>query len=668
MGAREDAASVAMNATDDLTDRVRATIFGSGDRFELLRKSDVQQTKKDSSSLANTASNDLSNIITSAASGFAMLDGTLTPPFDPATLYELLEHSNSLRQNIDSYATNIDGFGHHFEATINLDADDARDKVRDAMFLDRLLRSGGGDPTADDKEPTEPEVDAEIERLKREMRIERARAESFFEYACPDISFVTLRHRTRQDLETTGNGYWEVVRNNAGKPQQFVGMSAHTVRLMQQDSERIPVQQMVQQGPITFMPQTVYRSFRRFVQIVSGHKPVWFKEFGDPRVISSRTGVPYDDLKALKKKEPSATQANEVIHFRIHSATSDYGAPRWIGNLISVLGSRHAEEVNFTYFENKSIPPLVITVSGGRLQADSVKTIKSFIEGEIKGKRNFHKILVLEADSPPIQAMMGLENSGRARIEIKPLTDAHMKDALFQNYDERNIDKVGMAFRLPRMLRGDIRDFNRASAQAALEFAETQVFGPERLATDFTLNRMILPALGIKYWKLVSDGPRITDPLEMAEALTKLSSVGIVVPKDGRVIAADRVFHTELPRIDADWTEQPITMTIAGIPLDVTDDNDIPTAGEPGGAGEPLGAVPVAAAMKRRLKMNAARLMKLRDQLEAVDLEESIAAKRRDLRDREARAAAKPPVPVEDDEPEVIQVPADLFATMVQPK
>jgi PBSX family phage portal protein len=664
MGAREKAASVAMNATDDLTERVRATIIGGGDRFELVGKS---QVRKDSASLSSSASNDPANIITSAASGFAMVDGYLTPPFDPQTLYELLEHSNSLRQNIDSYATNIDGFGHHFEPTINLDADDARDKVRDAMFLDRLLRSGEGDPEAKDNEPTEAEVDSEIERLKRDMRIERARAESFFEYACPDISFVTLRHRTRADMETTGNGYWEVVRNAAGKPQQFVGMAAHTVRLVEQDVDRIPVQQVVQRGPITFMPQTVYRTFRRFIQIVAGQKPVWFKEFGDPRVISARTGLAYDDLKGLQKKEPKAVAANEVIHFRIHSATSAYGVPRWIGNLISVLGSRHAEEVNFTYFENKSIPPLVITVSGGRLQADSVKTIRSFIEGEIKGKRNFHKILILEADSPPIQAMMGLENSGRCRIEIKPLTDAHMKDALFQNYDERNIDKVGMSFRLPRMLRGDIRDFNRASAQAALEFAETQVFGPERLSTDFTLNRMILPALGIKYWKLVSDGPRITDPLEMAEALTKLSSVGILVPKDGRVIAADRVFHTELPRIDADWTEQPITMTIAGIPLDVTDDNDIPTAGEASGIGEPLGAVATA---KRRLKMNAARLMKLRDQLEAVEIEESVAAKRCELREREARLAAKPPVTVvddNDDEPEVIKIPADVFATMVQP-
>ena len=57
----------------------------------------------------------------------------------------------------------------------------------------------------------------------------------------------------------------------------------------------------------------------------------------------------------------------------------------------SVLGSRQAEEVNFLYFENKSVPPLALLVSGGRLSAQSIPRIESFIENHIRGKRNFHK-------------------------------------------------------------------------------------------------------------------------------------------------------------------------------------------------------------------------------------------------------------------------------------
>ena len=55
---------------------------------------------------------------------------------------------------------------------------------------------------------------------------------------------------------------------------------------------------------------------------------------------------------------PSDGPATEILHFRVHNPRSAYGVPRWIGNLLAVLGSRQAEEVNFLYFENKSVPPL----------------------------------------------------------------------------------------------------------------------------------------------------------------------------------------------------------------------------------------------------------------------------------------------------------------------
>ena len=59
--------------------------------------------------------------------------GALIPPYDPETLCLLVEHSNSLRQNVDAYATNIDGNGYRFDAVIDFDAEDARSKVADAI-------------------------------------------------------------------------------------------------------------------------------------------------------------------------------------------------------------------------------------------------------------------------------------------------------------------------------------------------------------------------------------------------------------------------------------------------------------------------------------------------------------------------------------------------------
>lgn len=64
--------------------------------------------------------------------------GAVPPPYDPDTLCALLENSNSLRQNIDAYVTNIDAFGHRFEPVIDLDADDADQRIANAIYLERL--------------------------------------------------------------------------------------------------------------------------------------------------------------------------------------------------------------------------------------------------------------------------------------------------------------------------------------------------------------------------------------------------------------------------------------------------------------------------------------------------------------------------------------------------
>jgi PBSX family phage portal protein len=397
--------------------------------------------------------------------------GVIPPPYDPETLAILFENSSSLRQNVDAYVTNIDAFGHRFEPVIDLDASDADHRIANALFIERerLKR----DPrNADDDAiqglpdtPTPEEVAAKRAEVAEHMRIERSRLESFFDFSCIDLSFVTLRRRTRQDVEVMGNGYWEVLRDGGGELAQFVYLPAFTMRLLPLDLALVEDELNVKISEIAFDTMKVRRRFRRFVQVFE-QQVVYFKELGDPRLLSRKSGAVFKSIEELLANDPTDGPATEVLHFKLHNARSAYGTPRWIGNLLSVLGTRQAEEVNYLYFQNKSVPPLAILVSGGRLSAQSVPRIESYIENHIKGKHNFFKILVLEAESP---GNGSFENAGRMRIELKPLTNAQHTDALFSNYDERNSDKVGQSFRLPRLLRGDIRDFNRSCYSADTE-------------------------------------------------------------------------------------------------------------------------------------------------------------------------------------------------------
>jgi PBSX family phage portal protein len=490
--------------------------------------------------------------------------GAIDPVYDPEMLALLFEHSNSLRQNVDSMAVNVDGFGHRFDPLFDLEAKNIDQRIEDAMVSDRqrALDETGKD-SLDAEIPAAEEVKAKKVEITRLMRMEKIRLTHFFEFCSPDTSFVTLRRRSRQDLEVTGNAYWEVLRNRAGQIVQFVYMPSFTMRLLPLDLEPVTLKSRVRVSELSFDDVEYTTRLRRYVQVVEA-RAVFFKEFGDPRLVSSHSGVIFRDQAAFEQAEPGMRAANEVIHFKIHSPRSPYGVPRWIGNLLAVVGSRQAEEVNFTYFENKSVPPLAILVSGGRMSQSSVDRVTSYIETNVKGKRNFHKILVLEAEAAGGGDARD-SNASRMKIAIQPLTGAQHNDALFSNYDERNIDKVGQSFRLPRMLRGDIRDFNRSTSESALTFAEMQVFEPERQEFDFIINRKVLSMLSVRFWRFVSLAPVMRDPVAMSEIIKNLMNANVLTPEEARELAGD-VFNREFRHIKAPWVTQPPAFTIAGIP------------------------------------------------------------------------------------------------------
>jgi PBSX family phage portal protein len=492
--------------------------------------------------------------------------GVITPPYDPETLAILFENSSSLRQNVDAYVTNIDAFGHRLEPVIDLDASDVDHRIANALIVERQRRRADprfrDDPTVQGlaPTPTPEEVGAKKAEVIENMRLERSRLDTFFEFCCVDVSFVTLRRRTRQDIEVIGNGYWEVLRDGGGEIVQLVYLPGFTMRLLPLEIELVDVDVNLKISEIAFDTMKVRRRFRRYVQVFE-QQVVYFKEFGDPRVLSRKTGRFFRSIDELEASDATDGPATEVLHFKLHNARSAYGTPRWIGNLLSVLGTRQAEEVNFLYFENKSVPPLALLVSGGRLSAQSIPRIESYIENHIKGKRNFHRVLILEAEPPS----GGIDHTGRMKIELRPLTNAQQTDALFGKYDERNHDKVGQSFRLPRLLRGDIRDFNRSTGDAALSFAEMQVFQPEREEFDFVVNRKLLTELGIRFWRFRSNSPVTRDPAAMADIIKGLVNANVLTPDEGRTLAGD-VFNREFKKINASWVRQPVPLTLAGIP------------------------------------------------------------------------------------------------------
>lgn len=266
------------------------------------------------------------------------------------------------------------------------------------------------------------------------------------------------------------------------------------------------------------------KRFRKYVQLID-EKRVFFKEYGDPRIMDSSTGK-FDD------NTPENLRANEIHHMKIGSET--YGKPRWIGNLISLYGARKAEELNLMYFKNGRHIPAAITVSNGKLDDASYEALQGYMN-DLQGTDNAHKFLLLEAMGTVEEKMInGDEKVTPVRVEIKSLAEVLQQDALFLEYDSNTRMKIRSSFRLPPLYTGEAQEFSRATADTARKVTEEQVFQPERKALARVLNTLFLEPLGFKYVKLAVKGADFHDPIEISKVLEPFIRAGAVAPNDLR--------------------------------------------------------------------------------------------------------------------------------------
>lgn len=502
--------------------------------------------------------------------------GALLPPYDPWQLSRLYERSSVLRPNISAYETNIAGFGFQLEPVIDLEAGGANEAIAKALRQEALAT---GQP---DYTPS-PEAIADARaRIEREMFAERFKLDRFFASCAPlapGRSLMQLRKETIVDEEVTGNAYWEVIRRNDGRVCHFNWVDSRSMRLRAIQLKMHDVAVPERASPFRYEDVIIKRRFRSFVQVVLGVETVFFKEFGDPRVMSSKTSHYYASLDKLYESEGAdALAATEIIHWATFSPIAPYGVPRWIGAQYQVLGALASEQVNYDYFDNKAIPDFAVLVSGGKLKDGAEEKIKDYLKAN-KGRENFHATLVLEADGAGAST-----EASRCKIEIQPLREKMAQDALFQEYEANCAKKVQQQFRLPDLLVGRSQEANRAQAEAALQMAEQQVIQPRRHDFDEVMNNLVLADARILWWRFQTNSAVAKDPELQTKLGTDWVKAGVLTPQQGLDIAGE-VFNRDFPAIDDGWGKQPLPLTLAGI---IPGSSLAPSAGGDGGAPPPL--------------------------------------------------------------------------------
>ncbi|GED14864.1 phage portal protein [Aneurinibacillus migulanus] len=425
----------------------------------------------------------------------------IMPKYPPRILKVIVENSTILQQCITAYKQNICGFG---LSTVYRDDDSVGD---------------------------------ETDEMKKEWETMRLLLRQFnFDKPHKDIWGQGIA-----DREETGNGYIEVIRDGLNKPVGLENVNPETMKVTKK-GEAVSIN-------INGTTIPIKKRFRKYIQETKGKK-VWFKEFGDPRIMDSRTGE-YD------VNTPEEHQAHEIIHLKIGSGP--YGIPRWIGHLPHITGARKAEELNLKYFEQGRHTPLAILIKNGLLSDESEAALKEYAES-VEGVDNAHKFLLLEVEGDESESSMPGESNPKVDIEIKSLADMLQQDALFQEYDDNSRQKVQSAFRLPDIYIGRSRDFNRATADMARQITEEQVFQPERDSLSFIINHKLLAEYDFRYVEVVFNGPEISDAQDATRLIGVGNVAGAITPNDLRAYIGKRVFNRDLDNLAIPEADIPIAL------------------------------------------------------------------------------------------------------------
>lgn len=289
------------------------------------------------------------------------------------------------------------------------------------------------------------------------------------------------------------------------------------------------------------------KRFRKYRQQIGG-KTVYFKEFGDPRIMDRRDGQYLQEGQSLDRQY----QANEILEFTI--GTEPYGEVRWIGQMLGVDGSRRAETLNNNYFINGRHTPLLITIQGGTLTDEAYENLVKYMD-EIKGEKGQHAFLILEAENS--EQSTALDETEKPKIEVKDIASILQKDELFQEYLENNRKRVQSSFLLPDLYTGYTTDFNRATAQTAMEVTEEQVFQPERKSLAWAINNKLLNCYHFRYVEAYFLEPDVSNPDDLYKLLTVVNNAGGLTPDKAKEILYKSLGETS-EDFEGEWGSIPL--------------------------------------------------------------------------------------------------------------
>lgn len=360
---------------------------------------------------------------------------------------------------------------------------------------------------------------------------EKKRLLQLLDSGLPDYPFLQILHELWLDVEVTGNGYLEFSRNGEGVIDGIYPVKSVTMQVLADNQGYM----QSRAGKHRFFAR--YNPEAPNAVVVSGVKEAHSGQKGKPCQVIP---VPREwgrfsdyertmgkaivrDISGIKEEgDQGLKNVNEVMMFRKPSPLdTPYGEPDVLSAAYDILGSESTALFNLNYFENATIPRLVIIVEGGQMSEQVEEQIRNWVS-EQSSPDVLNQVLLVENPDP------------NTKIRIEPLGVSQLSDAGFLEYREHCDAHIMAANRTPPSILGmSVGESRAASVEANLRFIAT-VVRPDQRLIESRFNYIFENELGVTDWVLELSSPELVTPLERARFYDVLISRGIVTVNDVR--------------------------------------------------------------------------------------------------------------------------------------
>jgi len=406
-------------------------------------------------------------------------------------LRHLVQESDTLKQLIEIKATNVAGLGFGIKYQSDFDFNRA----------------------------------SEVEKNKATE--EWVMLDNLYKYCNHNQKFSDLVKDIVYMREMYGFAFIEVLRNGLGQIAMFLKCKPDGMYIMKERSISKSIKRPVNvNGKIVVTNVAI--EFKVYCQTADSGEKIYFKEFGNTDRMNYKTGE-------FDENTPDDELATELIHFKIEDGWSEYGTPRWSQVIIDTMSSIKASKVNFDFFENGRINPMVMTVIGAKLDDKAVSNLQ-----KNKGIEKAHAITVLnvEPSTPDSHTANPNYEPKLPKVEVHQLVP-NTHDNMYQELQKNIAVKIKETFCLPPIYSGSNSDYNRATADTARAIAEEQVFAPDRELTANLFNIIINSEMNIKYVEMHFNSPVLSSSKEVMELVQMATNSGIITPNEGREITGE---------------------------------------------------------------------------------------------------------------------------------